>query len=844
MKKIYSLLLLATALISMTAVSCSQDDVEGSEVSNAGVSASLSAQGVVGFESTSATFDLETTNIESFAYKLHEGEFDGVTDGLVIYADAAEIFDVESEGTTYTIYGLEGGEQYTVEFSFKVEGASKYLVESVTFTTDEYDDKYIHMISADRTSLEFVINMPEGVKYRYSLVDRSTYELSRMDYAWDDMTFLRYGVMADGYKKVSLNNGDIIGQDADGLNLTQTIAPGMAFVLMVVECDDSYTPLYEQVSYSSSSAQTRVEKPNLGDYTEECSDSNISPTGIYAKQYFTTTDPLPADGEVVVDIKTTERSASITFTPSEEVVRYGYSIWTDSEIEVVESLVGEDGLITAMQSEFTPETEAAVLEFDIEMGESYQLVMIHISDEDELTRTTTIIPFTATESTNPVVLLEVTPAECALTSSGEPNPYSVAFNIKAPNKDCDHIMMAVDYTRNFIPEANGLTGTRDENIEELVLTYGYEVYASESGAADIFAAINSDAGYLVEFDSFEDTENLLAVLSFNADEKTYLSYCTSRSAVEPAKDLVTSEEFEKIVGEWTANYKYNASWDDTSTTLREANYKVTITSDPAFDAPEVFDESDPNYSDIYDYYVSRGTLLGESDPYSYAANQIQIDFEDFNEIAQHFKEKYEAQNRKIMFGCVLDEDTGISNHSAWELFCDLDYSIYDVEQLFYDYGPKIFIEAKAESNGSVVMEMVSDSSIVSPFFSYYGSVHSAAGMSLTAWSSYGYTEFTSIYSDTMTLQVSDDDNISLNSITDAYGNRDYYLSTSYNLMDMDWPLTYGRDNLSMSRGYDEVSAASMAPVSYLASRSGAAAAPAPYRIGNKFKRMYMPNSAK
>lgn len=294
-------------------------------------------------------------------------------------------------------------------------------------------------------------------------------------------------------------------------------------------------------------------------------------------------------------------------------------------------------------------------------------------------------------------------------------------------------------------------------------------------------------------------------------------------------------------GEWTTTYKYHVAWEDLTADPRENTFKMTITSDPAFDAPETFDSSNPRYGAIYDYYVSRGTLLGQSNPQDYATKQIQIDFEDFKKIAARFKAKYEAQNRKIVFGFVLDEDTGITNHSAWELFCDLNYSTYDVEQLFYDYGPKMFVEVMNDENGEKVIKLVNDPAIVAPFFSYYGSVHSISGMSKTAWEDYGYSEFTTLfYSDSTVVEVDDEDNISLSSVTDEYGNNDFYLSTSYNLMGADFPLTYGYDNLHLTRGYDKSAVASSTPISApMVSRQSN---PVPYRNGSRFKRMYMPNS--
>ncbi len=836
---------LAGLLLAMTVVTGCKEaqtpyDPNNPSAGSGNISVALSENKAEGFESTSATFDIEATGYESFAYKVSDGKVSDATSGAVIFADASEVISLSADKMSYTIYGLEGAESYTAEFAFKVKDQNKYEVKAVEFTTDDYSEKLIHVIEAEQFSLKFTINMPEGVKYRYSLVDRSNYEMNRLQYAWDDITYLKYGVKADGRKDVEVHDGDVIGKDADDMEITQLVKPGMSFVVLVVECDDNYNPKFEQVNFEAAPSNTRVDKPNVGSYTEECSDTNIKMTGIYAKQYFTTKQPYPAEGDVVAEITTTQRKATLTFAPSEEVVRYGYSIWVDQEIENVRKIIGEDGLITALQSDFIPETEASEITVGIQMGVNYTLAILYISDEDETTRSVKMIPFSATESDKPVSVIEVTPATSqTLLADGSVSPYLVAFNIKAVNKDCKRIRLAMDYTRNFVTQSNQSEGSKEQNITDLVLNYGLEYTQADN--MEVFNQINSDEGFIIEFDSFEDTESTLAVLSLNDDDKEYLSYCTSRSAVEPAKEPLSTPEFENLDGDWTATYKYNADWDEAGAAPRVNTFKVTITNDPGFGAPETFDSNSPEYDRIHEFYVGRGMKMGESDPETYATNQIEADFQEFKKLCVKFKEKNVAQNRKFIYGFELDEDMGVVNHTPWQLFCDLNYSSYDVEQLFYDFGPKMYIDVLEDQNGEKVIRMVNNQAIVSPFYTYYGSTNSVAGLSLSAWEDFGYEEQAGIIagSEGLPLVIEDNDHIYLGSIVDEHGNNDYYLSLFYSLMGADLILAVGHDYLRMERGYDEP--ASVCPP--LAPRyvKGVTDKKVPSYTGHKFKRMYMPN---
>ncbi len=833
MKKFTTAFLTMLVLLSSFAMSCTKDDTNST--------GSVSVESTVA-AATSATFNINASSATEFAYKVYSSSESVATNGLVIFADADEQVTIDDSSFSYSVYGLEGNTSYTIAFAFKMANGN-YTVKSVDVTTTDYDEeKMIHIIAAERTYVKFYFNMPEGKKYRYALVDRSTYELCKLEYDYYDMDFLETATKAEGPTTVLVKDNDIIGYDDDGVAEYQLVKPGMSFVLMLIECDDNYNPLCEMDSSyaavpAATSVSTRVEEPNTEVYSEVCSDEEFIINGDYAKQTFTTRQPLPAEGDVAVSVSTTELTASISISPSAEVLRVGYAVWETAMLEYLESLVGSDGLMTAVQNdEINTTTSAVEYEEAISLNVPYTLVVIYISDEDELTRSVKLVEFTATAS-------ELDAVEIVVTPIVSDNPYEVHFNIKAPNKDCNRLAYIMDYSRIFYPEAYAIGGeTTADNVTYLILTYGTEL--TEALDKSMFDAINHDSGYDIYFSSTEDTKSTLAVLSYNADEKTYLSYCDSMSAEEPALDPLTTDFFDTIDGYWTASHTFIDGWSaDSEENYETEEFTMIITDNPLFDAPTTFDSSHENYSQLYNYYYGRGNTLGESDPASYAAAQIQTDFEDFLEVGAHFQEKYKNQNRKVIFGFELaNSNTLMDNHSPWTLFCDLDHSTYDVEQLFYDYGPKIFIEVVNDSTGTPVIQINNDYEVVPPFFSYYGSEFGFAGMSSTAWMSYPdyYDEDTAtgIFASGYGLPITcEGDTITIGAYTDSYGNSDYYPSTYYDMYDMLCPASIGKGDLVLTRATD-ASAAQLAPA--MSTRSSATSKSVPYRIGNHFKRMRYP----
>ena len=95
---------------------------------------------------------------------------------------------------------------------------------------------------------------------------------------------------------------------------------------------------------------------------------------------------------------------------------------------------------------------------------------------------------------------------------------------------------------------------------------------------------------------------------------------------------------------------------------------------------------------------------------AYAKTKVAELFDEYKSEATRYAGKYRGQNRLV----GLRFDAAHEYMSAWDLFCDLDYSAYDTEELFYDYGPKLFLEISKGENGKDKLELTADQSCVAP----------------------------------------------------------------------------------------------------------------------------------
>ena len=132
-----------------------------------------------------------------------------------------------------------------------------------------------------------------------------------------------------------------------------------------------------------------------------------------------------------------------------------------------------------------------------------------------------------TESTNPDCQLVVTPVSST-------DPYSVTFNVKAPNKDC----YGFRYLMNYMSEWESAYYD-DETM--------FSMYGVDIKDASVYNLVNSDEGYNLVFGSWENTESKILIAGYNVDEAlSGIQESRNTSAMETGTPL-QSDLFDKIL---------------------------------------------------------------------------------------------------------------------------------------------------------------------------------------------------------------------------------------------------------------------------------------------------------
>lgn len=705
MRKLYRcLFLLSTLVLAGGMWSCSDDDDETESV----VITQTSTDETSEVYATSATFKLATRGVESFAYQVVEGADATAPAGEVIYAEAQEnniVISAEDGDNEVTVYGLEGNKTYTVFFALK-KGA-EYIVKSQTITTPAYT-RLITVIDTKPYSIKLHIEMPENTYYKLSFGARDMYQAQKDQFGMTDGDYVSYGQLYKGAKTINLVDGEYLEENpVPDEDFPIQVLPGYPYVILVAECDADGNVLCEYDygdggdDWEPMKTTRSATAPMTDGYTEECSDAAVTFNGKYAKQYVYGGSTLVESKITVEKTKITERSATFTITPDENVVTYVVDAMTKEDYDYYVTICGERGIPTFELTNNEMYTGSQVMSTNpaylpFEKGKTYKLIVVGTYSEDYSVQSIQIIDFTPFESTKPEAKLEITVKE-----DPDKNPWMVWFNIKAPDKNCSYIRYLMNYMKEWTPMLN--SGTTKE---QLMQSYGN--YVTE---VEIMNAINSNDGYDIGFTSWEHTESMLMVASFNEDEKMAVYEGKSTSLPEPDKERVDSPLFDDLKGDWTATCQ--AQWQDyTGTYDQKVSFKVTLAGGPEQGPSSVSAMDSKDYDALFSYFKESAMKNGqdEATAEAYAKTKVAELFDEYKSEATRYAGKYRGQNRLV----GLRFDAAHEYMSAWDLFCDLDYSAYDTEELFYDYGPKLFLEISKGENGKDKLELTADQSCVAP----------------------------------------------------------------------------------------------------------------------------------
>lgn len=290
------------------------------------------------------------------------------------------------------------------------------------------------------------------------------------------------------------------------------------------------------------------------------------------------------------------------------------------------------------------------------------------------------------------------PAPTLVVEALEPTkPNTAVFRVTCPSAAEGNGATKGWYTSNYEKDWLSAGMTPQELIDAYSITDPYFTLS----ALDL-DKINSPEGLTLEFKS-RPNENYHFAAMIKNDEGTpcYSDKVVCRTLEAPV-ERVESDYFEVLNGEWTATatIKYKKLRDGVDTedeTLTEEDlYEEKTTSTSCIitigdaEYPEVLPQS------VYDLYAQLGKDPETVDGY-YADLTAAID--EFNELNRN-------QNRILMNGFnfageMLPYLPYFNFQSAYDLFTALDYNALTNAMPVYDFGPKWFLEVKADGTLAV-----------------------------------------------------------------------------------------------------------------------------------------------
>ena len=658
--------------------------------------------------STSASFTIKTSDVEAVAYLVEKGSVSESTkDATVIYAQAeldGRVVAVADGDNTINVYSLEGNTEYTIFLVYKQDG--KLVMKSKVFTTPAYD-RIITVVETKKDGFKFHFNVPDSMTYMYAFLPTEQYNSFRSNGWADDVTFLLDGRTLTGPQTVEINSEEDWLYEGDGGFF---IHPGSAYMLLMAECDAEGNLLFaENPDYQGGwgggwgplAPATRAGSavaPRVGDYSEEArTEDEFYPTGLYARQNLYA-ELTMVDSKVQIELLgKTERRIKVRCTADEDV-QY---VMAPMELNMYNEFVGlvtEEGVASTLLDYYGTEMQSGTQDFEIdensvyllEVDSTYVISVVGVYAEDASVLSFDTLHVTLTKSTLPAAVVEITQGT---NPAGEVTPDLVWFNIKSPEKNVYGAKHIANYTKEVQKMIN-----QGYTYDELLSLYGGDLSEED------VQAINSDEGLTICISSMEDMESTLIIGAMNEEEGMTIYTGVARSAELPALEPVNSSLFEDLKDEWTARViqKHTETlwmsdenfenWWTVDTTWVDTTY-TTISLGNSFDnSPASFDESIDAYWDVYASHFNKALENGATEEQAdeYAKAQVDAQFALYKDAAAKYENKYKGQN--YLLGLGLDALHPYA--TPWDLFCSSDYVAYDVEEIFYAYGPKLFFQVQ------------------------------------------------------------------------------------------------------------------------------------------------------
>lgn len=669
MKSIYTKFLLLLTFVVML-VSCTKDDSSLDNNDNTSPDA-LTAEFSLGSPSISTVdITLTTQNAIAYAYELTTDLNQQAQDAAIMFAEATT-GDIDSDSTTLTLSGLNGETSYKlficVEFA---DNAGYSEVKELEFTTEGFTEFVTLLPSDNKFSVKFHIEVPAGEMVAYTVLDLETY-IGLTEYGYTDPDFLQdaeehLNIITDS-KTVTFDGWYATDTDTGETYIDAVPQPGQSLRLIVSAMQDGGTDYNGRQVYEAKFDYTKYAE-TIANYGEVSIDS-FWLTEYYEIRNFNVEPPTLVDAPAECSIESiTTRSVEFDVTLNDKINAVAYIHVDDDTWQTILDELGYDGAIYwATNNSYVSYEDFTYTATSLEVGTTYQLILIGRANDDGTEHSVNIVEFTPIEPTKAAP--EVLVTAIAAPEGEVESALKVWFNIKSPTKDAIYFNYLCNDTREWIHMLNSGYSYSDMMASAYTIDDGTSI-----------DAVNSDEGYNICFDSWEETSNRLVVSVANdeetmSDPEDESARADNTTIALPYATPVESSLFEDLKGEWLVSAKlmnstYNSATDSYTYSPSSTVTTATITISDSPEYPAVC----PDYA--YDLYPSMTT------------EEVDALYTEFIASAIKYEEKTRGQNRLVCEGLAL-VDYFTTYLSPFDLFVDESYSAaVTTDDLFLDYGPK------------------------------------------------------------------------------------------------------------------------------------------------------------
>ncbi len=669
-----------------------------------------------------ATLTLTTEYIAKYAYVIYEEAPATKPEPLFVFRDGVEADCVDGKNTINIVGKMPNTTFYVYVAGQTVDNQYHKEVLSAEFTTTNLEE-LITLMEQNYDGYKVYVNVPDEVKERGNVIRYNT----------ADIAFYAYVRSGMGDAEILMSNGgQLFGDDEDSYMidynayntylcdengvpiedeygqmtmLHNPIVPGEPCVLVMGEFGQGhheefgqegyYGPMFDFDAYYNSGDEPVVPLA----YEDTVYPDDPYWTGFHTRYYVSAKSPEKLDASLNVTVEDISAvNATIRINPDPEVEMYSFMLVDDFVLaDRMSTIGGDESLLqwfvtsyfgfmsySSQQGSGPMEYHLRDLYSSVGSESKWNLLIVGMGDDMGSTQCFEKYTFRLKPKSERPPIVKVTPVSAP--EGEEESPYYVWFNIKCTSQNATYGKYAAEYAAEWGKMYNRGYGNAD------IIAQGNSFDNSD------IAQINTEAGLNVAIATLDGMTTRMGVVLYNSedtpndpDEKGSEAVADNTASFVADKPRVESELFTALEGEWTLTATaMNREYSYENTVLGEwiwytldepVKTKVTISNGVEY--PEVLPE------EVYAAYAGLKTPLSREE-----VDQL---YAGFCQEADAYNARLRGQNRLLCVG-INSAAAEATPMSAFEGFYVSGYNGYDNASIFYNFGPKWYLEIDQDGN--------------------------------------------------------------------------------------------------------------------------------------------------